>query len=186
MEVQDPAPAAPQIYTTEAVEHGIYVFCAGEMRKMRCGGFQANSMSKVKPRPKPVCSRCGSDDLTIGGISRWCIDKQEWELSRTLDNTVCNNCGGQCRLNWIDLAGFKSKKWDGYSLSKMMHTLEQKIILDAINDAGGRVTKAAALLGITHQALSQIIRARHHDLLKDTVQRKPRSARSATNGGGQI
>ncbi len=82
----------------------------------------------------------------------------------------------QLEINSTD-ALFKSEKfvsWKNFSLSDAVHTFESEIILKAINDAGGRVTKAARLLGMPHQSLSIILHSRHKELKQYCVQRKPR------------
>ncbi len=51
---------------------------------------------------KPVCSECGSDNVTRDGILDWNVNAQEWQYHAPLDNTDCNECGGECNLKWID------------------------------------------------------------------------------------
>ncbi len=65
--------------------------------------------------------------------------------------------------------------WENFSLPEAVLTYEGEIILKAINDSNGRVTKAAQLLGLSHQNLSLILHQRHKELKKHCVQRKPRS-----------
>ncbi|HEV7645634.1 MAG TPA: tetratricopeptide repeat protein [Pyrinomonadaceae bacterium] len=82
----------------------------------------------------------------------------------------------QLEINSTD-ALFKSEKfvsWKNFSLPGAVHTFESEIILKAINDAGGRVTKAARLLGMPHQSLSIILHSRHKDLKQYCIQRKSR------------
>jgi tetratricopeptide (TPR) repeat protein len=82
----------------------------------------------------------------------------------------------QLEVNSTD-ALFKSEKffsWKNFSLPDAIHTYEGEIILKAINDAGGRVTKAARLLGMPHQSLSIILHNRHKELKQHCIQRKPR------------
>jgi transposase-like protein len=42
---------------------------------------------------------------------------------------------------------------------------ERQIIAEALEETGGRVTRAARILGLTHQGLCYIINRRHQDLL---------------------
>lgn len=65
--------------------------------------------------------------------------------------------------------------WETFSLPDAVRTYEGEIILKALTDSSGRVTKAAQLLGVSHQNLSLILHQRHKDLKKYCVQRKPRS-----------
>ena len=50
-------------------------------------------MRKIK-----VCSHCLSSNVTQDALSRWSVEDQKWELSGELDNTDCDDCGGQTRL----------------------------------------------------------------------------------------
>lgn len=50
---------------------------------------------------KPVCTHCGSDDVTRDGILRWSVQDQRWEVSAELQNEDCNACGGECDLKMV-------------------------------------------------------------------------------------
>ena len=52
------------------------------------------------------------------------------------------------------------------SFQERVREFERQIIAEALEKAGGRVTKAAKDLGITHQGLCYILNHRHQDLLK--------------------
>jgi tetratricopeptide (TPR) repeat protein len=65
--------------------------------------------------------------------------------------------------------------WENFSLPDAVRNYEGEIILKALTDSSGRVTKAARLLGLSHQNLSLILHQRHRDLKEHCVQRKPRS-----------
>lgn len=71
--------------------------------------------------------------------------------------------------------------WKNFSLPEAVHSYERALILKALNEAGGRITKAAGLLGVSHQSLSQIMHKRHKDLQQYSVQRKRRSGLKAKN-----
>jgi tetratricopeptide (TPR) repeat protein len=78
----------------------------------------------------------------------------------------------------------KKKKyfdWKNFSLPEAVCAYERELILKALNEAGGRVTKAAALLGLSHQNLSSILRQRHKNLLNYSVQRRRRSSLKKSN-----
>lgn len=51
---------------------------------------------------KPVCSTCGSEEVRRDAYASWNTKTQEWELITTFDNTDCEQCGGQCSLEWIN------------------------------------------------------------------------------------
>jgi tetratricopeptide (TPR) repeat protein len=67
------------------------------------------------------------------------------------------------------------RSWEDFSLSEAVRAYEEDIITRALNVSGGRVTKAAMLLGMSHQNLSLILRQRHKELKQYCVPRKPRS-----------
>lgn len=51
------------------------------------------------------------------------------------------------------------------SFQERVREFEREIIADALKEAGGGVTRAAKILGLTHQGLCYIINHRHQDLL---------------------
>lgn len=52
---------------------------------------------------KKVCSECGSEDVLVDAYASWNYGKQKYELDSTYDNTFCNNCGGECSINEIEI-----------------------------------------------------------------------------------
>ncbi|HZB44952.1 MAG TPA: diguanylate cyclase [Pyrinomonadaceae bacterium] len=67
--------------------------------------------------------------------------------------------------------------WADCSLEEEVRHYEGRLIQSALNAAQGRVTRAAHLLGITHQSLAFIINARQRDLIS---QRRPARKRRAS------
>jgi tetratricopeptide (TPR) repeat protein len=65
--------------------------------------------------------------------------------------------------------------WENFSLPGAVLAYEGEIIQKALEDSNGRVTKAAILLGLSHQNLSLILRQRHRELKQYCTDRKPRS-----------
>jgi len=65
----------------------------------------------------------------------------------------------------------------GYSLEAEVHRYEGSLIRQALEASGGSVTRAARLLGVTHQGLAFILNGRHSDLLaiRTPVKRRRRS-----------
>jgi tetratricopeptide (TPR) repeat protein len=61
-----------------------------------------------------------------------------------------------------------------YSFFSAVHEFEAKIIEQALDEAGGSVTRAAKLLGLTHQTLGTILSQRHKQL---STKRTPRAKR---------
>jgi CheY-like chemotaxis protein/tetratricopeptide (TPR) repeat protein len=67
------------------------------------------------------------------------------------------------------------RTWEGFSLKREILKYEAALIERALRDAGGSVTKAARLLGMRHQSLIYLIKARHRGLLeRRSVVRKRR------------
>ena len=64
--------------------------------------------------------------------------------------------------------------WAGCSLDEEVLLYERSLIQMALNAAQGQVTKAARLLGISHQRLSSILQGRHKDLVTARTPMKPR------------
>ncbi|HKE56629.1 MAG TPA: helix-turn-helix domain-containing protein [Pyrinomonadaceae bacterium] len=64
-----------------------------------------------------------------------------------------------------------------YSLEAEVHRYEGSLIRQALEASGGSVTRAARLLGVTHQGLAFILNGRHSDLLsiRTPVKRRRRS-----------
>ena len=57
-----------------------------------------------------------------------------------------------------------------FTLHGAVHEFEEKLIVRALEEAGGSLTKAARLLGLTHQTLGSILKSRHKQL---SGKRKP-------------
>ena len=79
-------------------------------------------------------------------------------------------------LRQTQKAGF-ANEWEGCSLVEEVLSYEKGLIQRALEAAQGGVTRAARLLGITHQTLSFILNNRHKDLLgsRKPVRRRRRS-----------
>ena len=65
----------------------------------------------------------------------------------------------------------------GFSLDTEVLRYEGNLIRKALEESGGSVTRAARLLGVTHQGLAFILNGRHSDLLsiRTPVKRRRRS-----------
>jgi transcriptional regulator with GAF, ATPase, and Fis domain len=65
----------------------------------------------------------------------------------------------------------------GFSLDAEVLRYEGNLIRKALEESGGSVTRAARLLGVTHQGLAFILNGRHSDLLsiRTPVKRRRRS-----------
>jgi two-component system chemotaxis response regulator CheY len=68
------------------------------------------------------------------------------------------------------------RTWEGFSFTQYVREAERVVIERALVDAGSSVTKAARLLGMSHQSLIYLINSRHKELLKtrSTVRKRRR------------
>ncbi len=54
-------------------------------------------------KEKPICAKCGSDDILKDAYACWDVDAQDWVLNSTLDELVCEECEeceGPCLVLW--------------------------------------------------------------------------------------
>ena len=70
----------------------------------------------------------------------------------------------ECAFYGLSLILTYSPDWTNYSLDKSVHRYEARQIRRALEDAGGVISQAARLLGLTHQRLHKILKNRHKDL----------------------
>lgn len=71
-------------------------------------------------------------------------------------------------------AASAAESWVGGSLEQLVLNFEGDLIRRALETSGGSVTRAARLLGITHQGLAFILNGRHKSLLSIRTPVKPR------------
>ena len=52
---------------------------------------------------KPICLRCGSDEITSDACARWDVERQAWDLAGTQDCKAWGGCGVDCDdlARWI-------------------------------------------------------------------------------------
>lgn len=84
-------------------------------------------------------------------------------LSNTQDEEVMTRLRHCARRAVKQLSGPQLAK--NFSLPAALRAVEAKFIEEALTRTEGRITKAARLLGISHQALHGIIKTRHTELL---------------------
>ncbi len=70
-----------------------------------------------------------------------------------------------------------SDAWAGCKLDEEVRLFEGRLIERALEESDGQITRAARLLGVTHQCLAYILQGRHKELLpaRTPVQRRRRS-----------
>jgi hypothetical protein len=56
-----------------------------------------------------ICTACGSADVRCDAYAEWDHDSQQWSLTTTFDNTDCENCGGECHVEWVALDSEKAR-----------------------------------------------------------------------------
>lgn len=74
----------------------------------------------------------------------------------------------------------KTSDWKNFNLSEEVRKYEAEFIKKALLETDGRVTKAAELLGISHQHLSLLLKTRHKELASAKKPRRQRSDRKKT------
>ncbi|MBA3768858.1 MAG: hypothetical protein H0W99_18135, partial [Acidobacteria bacterium] len=67
-----------------------------------------------------------------------------------------------------------AEAWAGCSIEEEVLRYEASLIKLALENAKGSVTRAARLLGITHQRLGSMLQGRHKDLLSAKKPAQPR------------
>lgn len=107
------------------------------------------------------------------------------ELRTLIERTVLNAAdGAEISAESVEVIALRQTRkadfadvWEGCSLVEEVSGYEKSLIRRALNTAQGGVTRAARLLGITHQSLSAILNNRHQDLLsaRKPVQKRRRS-----------
>jgi tetratricopeptide (TPR) repeat protein len=85
-------------------------------------------------------------------------------LPDTLEQETVSRLRACARLGSANTATPKKEETRG-SFGQQVHQRESELINAALVEAGGSVTRAARILGLTHQGLCYIINHRHKDLL---------------------
>jgi len=93
--------------------------------------------------------------------------------------TRLGDCARRVLSSGIEAAssGDKASIGEGFSLDAEVLRYEGNLIRQALETAGGSVTRAARMLGVTHQGLAFILNGRHSDLLaiRTPVKRRRKS-----------
>lgn len=88
-------------------------------------------------------------------------------LSKTQDEEVMAILRDCARKAVNQLGGSQLDK--NFSLKSAMHFLEARYVEEALIKSDGRITKAASLLGMSHQAFRNMIDNRHKNLLRNRM-----------------
>lgn len=97
-------------------------------------------------------------------------------LDETQDAETLARLRACARLVMSRLAGPEVGR-EGFNMYEAVHDFEGRLIEQALEEARGSVTKAARLLGLTHQTLGTILNTRHKALAgkRTPVRRRLRS-----------
>ena len=114
----------------------------------------------------------GSRLLTVGDVYKAYL-RADRLLKDTQDADDIARLRACARVVMRRLAGAQPHD-KTFSFFSAVHEFEAKIIEQALEEAGGSVTRAAKLLGLTHQTLGTILSQRHKQL---AGKRKPRGKR---------
>jgi len=90
-------------------------------------------------------------------------------------NTATLHRVTECAARILSIIHTARPDWTTFSLGETLNRHEARFIQMALEDSGGSVTKAAALLGLPgHQSLNFILHRRHPELLNARTPIKPR------------
>ena len=56
-----------------------------------------NTENKIR---HPTCEQCGTTNINVDAFAFWNHQKQIWDLLTTLDTANCEECGGECTIEW--------------------------------------------------------------------------------------
>lgn len=97
------------------------------------------------------------------------------EFLKLTQNTTTLSRLTECAWHALSMIHTARPDWTTFSLGETLHRHEGRFIQMALEDSGGSVTKAAALLGLPgHQSLNFILNRRHPELLNSRTPIKPR------------
>lgn len=69
-------------------------------------------MSAPKKILKPICRKCGSDNIACDATAAWNVDTGAWELAGENDNAQCQDCGYDSDyMPWVMWEGGPRGKW---------------------------------------------------------------------------
>jgi tetratricopeptide (TPR) repeat protein len=103
------------------------------------------------------------------------IDHTAVLLEKTQDTATLRRLARAFRSLFLTHAIPAPPDWDGFSFKDAVHGYEAHLIKLALNETGGKVTRAARLLGFRHhQSLIALIDSRHRELLEARAPVRPR------------
>jgi tetratricopeptide (TPR) repeat protein len=101
-------------------------------------------------------------DERLGRCARKILEIEDTKLDEPAPDVTESSFDGSAEV----AVATKKSRWEGASLEQEVMRYEGELIQEALESVGGSVTRAARLLGITHQGLAFILNGRHRSLLK--------------------
>ena len=115
-----------------------------------------------------ICARLGRSArqiLAAANLSREQTDGSSDHLFIAADPGHSVGANGNHRVEVPETPTESTSSWTGCSLEQEVLRYESDLIKRALEASGGSVTRAARLLGVTHQGLAFILNGRHKSLL---------------------
>jgi hypothetical protein len=85
-------------------------------------------------RNQVVCATCGSADVQADAYARWNVLTQQWDLSSTLDDTVCEVCEGECKTEEIPFDDWQKSITETQHLFSPHLGLEVEVGIEQLGD----------------------------------------------------
>lgn len=104
------------------------------------------------------------DELPVRTLQQY-YETAESLLAKSQNRGIQQRLGECARRVLSCIASDTVTLGNGFSLDAEVLSYEGKLIRQALETSGGSVTRAARLLGVTHQGLAFILNGRHSDLL---------------------
>ncbi len=107
----------------------------------------------------------------LGRCARCLLASNSIPVSEYSGSTTTNGSGSQ---QAVEMAATAETTFAEASLDEQVLRYEGELIRQALEASGGSITRAARMLGITHQGLAFILNGRHKNLLAARKPAKPR------------
>lgn len=71
-----------------------------------------------------MCSHCGGSNVFFDATAMWSIEKQDYIMTTTHDNTDCDDCGSECSVNWVPVEEPAQPEVVKYDLARIADELD--------------------------------------------------------------
>lgn len=145
-------------------------------RLKESGGVSAPSEEQPAPALLKLIEEQGADCGLHSSEVYELYRRADGLLKETADAEALERLRACARVVMRRLAGPEVGS-EGFNMYEVVHAFEARLIERALEEAGGSVTKAARILGLTHQTLGTILNTRHKGLAdkRTPVRRRLRS-----------